>query len=114
MNDTVTYIILIAILIIALMVAPQLRMRTAIPRIIRAFIKAKAIDANSAKSFDELDLRDTPTTPSLLGGGDTTQKAKQILIDAKIIQSTSDSKWFISENNLAYSKWGEKPKGDKS
>jgi len=111
MNETTTTIILLAIVLIALFVIPQLRVRSAISSVIRTFKQANAIDENSAKTPQELGLKmdvPAPSTFGGLGGGDPKQTALKELRDANIIQSTSDGRLFLSEARLAASKWGSK------
>lgn len=115
MNDTISYIVLFIVIIVAFVVAPQFRMRRAISRVISGFRQAGAIDVGSAKTLDELGLRRMFTaTPSLLGGGDPFQTALQTLKDARIVQSTADGKLYLSESNLASSKWRDRPRDDSS
>ena len=111
MDETTTTIILLAIVLIALFLVPQLRVRSAISSIIRIFRQANAINESNAKTLDELGLKITVSAPSSFGGltgGDPKQTALKELQDAHIVQSTPDGKLFLSEANLANSRWGKK------
>lgn len=110
MNETTGYIVIIVVLIVGFLIAPQLRLRAAIPRVIRAFRQAQALDSASAKTLDELGLRGTVRSPSFFGASDPIQTVLNTLRDAGIIQGTSEGRWFLSESRLAASKWKDAPK----
>jgi hypothetical protein len=108
MTDVTSTIIVLVLLIVVAVVVPPLRLRRAIPAILHLFRQGKATDENSARTLDELGLKLKTGPATILGGGDTRQAALEILKDAKIIQSAADSKWYLSESDLAASKWSGK------
>ena len=104
MSDTTLTIIIGILLLFVVFVLPEIRLRRNIPSLIRIFREAKAVDVKNAKTMEELRLEPPSMTRSLLGGVPM-QNALLVLKKAKIIQSTEDGKMYISEQDLASSKW---------
>jgi hypothetical protein len=108
MNDITLGIIMGILLLFVVFILPEIRLRRNIPYLIRIFREAKADVAKNAKTVEELGLKPLSITHSLFGGGIPVQNALQVLKQAKIIQSTEDGKMYLSEENLASSKWHDK------
>ena len=105
MNDTPSIIIMGILFIFVLFVLPQIRLRLDIPSLIRTFREAKAVGVKNAKTIEELKLEPPTGIRSFIRGSDHMQNAVQVLMKANIIQTTEDGKMYISEQDLASSKW---------
>jgi hypothetical protein len=107
MNETASIFILIAVFILLMLGLPQLLTRRAVSSVIQIFRQHNALSIESAKTTDELGLKTKTITQSLLGPAlrDYKPTALQMLISAHIIQATEDGKLYLSEKNLASSRW---------
>ena len=105
MGDT-TFIALLAVIFILLMVVvPPLLVRRAIPSVIRLFRQHNAVGSRNAKAIHELGLKPRTMIERMLKGVDYRPAALQLLIKAGVIQITEDGKLYLSEENLASTKW---------
>ncbi len=99
--------ILAALLILITFVFPIFGARRAIPKVIQIFRQSNAIGKRNAKPMDELIPR--PTKRNLIkmmyAPRDYRLPALITLLKLNIVQKTQDGKLFLSEKDLATSKW---------
>lgn len=99
--------ILALILILLTFVFPILGARKAIPKVIQIFRQANAVGKRNAKQMEELIPR--PTKRNLIkmmyAPRDYRLSALISLMKHNIVQKTEDGKLFLSEKDLAASKW---------
>jgi hypothetical protein len=105
MSDTTMILILVALLVFVMFVLPQLRLRTAIPSVIRLFRQSKAVGIENAKTIEELGLKPKSMGQAIIRGQDYRMTALEVLKKAEVIQSTEDGKLYLSEEKLSNSKW---------
>ena len=105
MSDAVTIILLIAILLLAAGVLPQLLLDRAIRSVIRIFRHHNAIGIGNAKTVSELGLSPQPFFARMWKTRDYKPRALQLLRNASIVQTTEEGKLYLSAEDLATSKW---------
>jgi len=105
MSDTTIIVILAVLLLLAMFVLPQLRLRMAIPSVIRLFRQSNAVGIKNAKTVEELGLKPKNVAQAVFSGRDYKITALQVLRNANVIQSTEDGKLYLSEENLSNSRW---------
>ena len=105
MSDVAIIVILAVIALLALLVLPDLLTRRAIPSVLRTFREHSATGISSAKTMDELGLSSRTMIERLTKPRDYRLRALQFLIRVNIIQVTEDGKLYLSEDNLAATKW---------
>jgi hypothetical protein len=105
MNETTTLIILTALILIIIFVLPQIMLRRAVSSVIRTFRQSKAVGAQNAKTIDELGLRPKSMMQAIFRGTQYKTTALLVLRNASVIESTEDSKLYLSEENLSRSRW---------
>jgi hypothetical protein len=105
MSDTNTILILVAVLLFVMFILPQLRLRIAIPSVIRLFRQGNAVGINNAKTIEELGLKPKNMAQAVFRGQDYKMTALQVLRKAEVIQSTEDGKLYLSEKDLSNSRW---------
>jgi len=105
MSDTTIIVILAVLLLLAMFVLPQLRLRMAIPSVIRLFRQSNAVGIENAKTIEELGLKPKSIAQAVFSGRDYKITALQVLRNANVIQSTEDGKLYLSEENLSNSRW---------
>lgn len=108
MNDTILIIVLGILIIFVWFVLPQIRLRQDIPSLISIFREARAVGIENAKTIEQLRLEPPVGVRSFIRGSFHMQDALEALKKANIIQSTKDGRMFLSEENLALSKWSRK------
>ena len=105
MSNTAILILFVVLLLFVMFILPQLRLRKAIPSVIRLFRERNAVGVNNAKTIDELGLKPLTLTQAILRGRDYRLTALQVLRNANVIQSTEGGKLYLSEENLSTSRW---------
>jgi hypothetical protein len=80
-------------------------LRLAISSVIRTLRQRKAVDAQNARTIDELGLRPKSMMQAIFRGAQYKTTALLVLRNASIIESTEDGKLYLSEENLSSSKW---------
>ena len=93
-------IVIIVLVLLALFVVPQWRLKRAIPQVIRIFREYNAIGSKNAKTLDELGLRPKGMTGQMFRARDYKQYAVSALMKAEIIQMTEDGRLYLSEDRL--------------
>jgi hypothetical protein len=105
MSDTTTLIILTALMLIIIFVLPQILLRNAVSSVIRNFRRSKAVNAQNAKTIDELGLRPKSMMQAIFRGAQYKTTALLVLKNAGVIEATEDGKLYLSEKNLSRSKY---------
>jgi hypothetical protein len=105
MSDTTSIVILVVVLLFVMFVLPQLRLRIAIPSVIRLFRQSNAVGIENAKTIEELGLKPKSMARAVFSGQDYKMTALQVLRKAEVIQSTEDGKLYLSEKGLSNSRW---------
>jgi hypothetical protein len=105
MSDTTIILILVVLLLFVMFVLPQLRLRMAVPSVIRLFRQSKAVGIENAKTIEELGLKPKSMGQAIIRGQDYKMTALAVLKKAEVIQSTEDGKLYLSEEKLSNSKW---------
>jgi hypothetical protein len=80
-------------------------LRNAISSVLRIFRKNKAVDAQNAKTIDELGLRPKSLAQSVFRGTQYKTTALIVLKNAGVIETTQDGKLYLSEDNLSRSRY---------
>lgn len=104
-SDTVFLVLLVILVMLGLTVVPQLFMRRAIPSVIKIFRQQNAIGIKNAKTIDELGLKSQNIMDKMWKWRNYKPDALKILISVNIVQMSEDGKLYLSEENLAASKW---------
>jgi hypothetical protein len=104
-SDTTTLILLTALILVILFVLPQIMLRRAISSVIRTFRQSKAVDAQNARTIDELGLRPKSMIQAIFRGAQYKTTALMVLRNATVIEHTEDGKLYLSEENLSNSRW---------
>lgn len=105
MSETTTLILLTAVILILIFVLPQILLRRAISSVIRTFRQSEAVDAQNAKTIDELGLRPKSMMQAIFRGAQYKTTALLVLSNATVIERTEDGKLYLSEENLSHSRW---------
>jgi hypothetical protein len=105
MSDTTVIVILVVVLLFVMFVLPQLRLRIAIPSVIRLFRQSNAVGIKNAKTIEELGLKPKSMAQAVFSGQSYKMTALQVLRKAEVIQSTEDGKLYLSEKDLSNSRW---------
>jgi hypothetical protein len=103
----VVLVILWAIFVVVMVVLPRRNARRAIPTVIRIFRERNAVGRDNAKAIDELGVKPPKkgVIRMIFAPRYYTIDAIGSLIKANIVQKTEDGKLYLSEENLAASKW---------
>lgn len=107
MDDTLVLLALIILAVVIMFVLPQFSLRRAITAVIQIFRQQNAVGAKNAKTPETLGFQPRTFTQSLFRGRNYKFDALQILRSANIIQTTEDGKLYLSEEDLAASKFSK-------
>jgi len=105
MTNAIAIIVLVILFIIIVFVIPTLLFVRNVPKVIRIFRFHNAVGARNARTIDELGLRPKPMLQRLFSRRDYKPQALQSLIRANVIQVTDKGELYLSEENLAESRW---------
>jgi hypothetical protein len=105
MSDSTVLILLTVLVLVVVFVLPQILLRNAISSVLRIFRKNKAVDAQNAKTIDELGLRPKSLAQSVFRGTQYKTTALIVLKNAGVIETTQDGKLYLSEDNLSRSRY---------
>ena len=97
--------ILIIILLVVMFVLPQFMIARSVPKVIKIFRNYNALGAQNAKFIDELGLQQRGLIERMWRTRDYKPRALQLLIHFNIVQMTDDGKIYLSEPELAKTKW---------
>ncbi len=100
MDSVILIVLFVVLVVLALFVIPQWRLKRVIPKVIRIFREHSAIGIKNAKTIDELGLRTQGMLGQMLRGRDYKQYALSALMKAEIIQITGDGRLYLSEEKL--------------
>lgn len=105
MNDWVIIAILIIVFLLVMFILPQLMIARSAPKVIKIFRKYNAVGIKNAKFVDELGLQQKGMIDRMMRPRDYKPRALQFLIQVNVIQMTDDGKVYLSEENLAKTRW---------
>jgi len=107
MANLVFILVLVVIFVLVTFVFPKRGVRRAIPAVIGTFRQLNAVGSGNAKAIDELGLKPPKKSviKALLSPRDYRLEALVSLVKTSVIQKTEDGKLYLSEENLAVSKW---------
>ncbi len=95
-------------LVLGLYVIPRFRMQRAEKQVIHIFQDYQVISADTAKTIDELGLTPPNLLQRMFRRRDFKPYALQGLMQAEIIKVTEDNRLYLSEEDLASSKFYNK------
>jgi len=104
-NESTILILLTVLVLVVIFVLPQILLRNAISSVLRVFRKNKAVDTQSAQTIDELGLRPKSMAQAIFRGTQYKTTALMVLRNAGVIETTEDGKLYVSEDNLAHSRY---------
>ncbi|MDF1594155.1 MAG: hypothetical protein P1P89_21815 [Desulfobacterales bacterium] len=96
-----TVLILIGLFVVLLLVLPTAINRHAVLKVISIFREHSALCSDSAKTIDELGLRQSGFGKRLVSFRDYKPQALRGLIQADIVQVTAEDKLFLAEDKIA-------------
>ena len=103
MNSILIIVLIGVLLLVAMFIIPQWRLRRAIRQVIRILREHNATGIKNARTVDELGLRPRRMMEGMFKGRDYKQYAVSALMKAEIIQTTEDGKLYLSEDKLVAS-----------
>lgn len=107
--NTVLFVVLVVVIgLAAIFFIPQLLIRRALGQVIRNFRRQNATNPHAAKTQEELKLAPKSYLMRMMSTRDYKPQAMDLLINAKIIMTTEDGKYYLSEQSLAESPIGRK------
>ena len=107
MNGTIAITLVIVLLMGITIILPRLLIKRSGKYVIQIFRANNAITISNAKTPEELGLKSKTITQKLLRPRDYKTYALQMLVNANVIKTTNDGKLFLSEEQLASSKWSQ-------
>ena len=100
MNNIVLIVLVVILMLVAMFIIPQWRMRRAVKQVIRIFREQGAIDAKSARTVIELGLKSRNMMEGMFKGRDYRKYALDALRRGEIIQVADNGKLYLSEDRL--------------
>jgi hypothetical protein len=88
-------------------IIPRWRLKRAIRQVIDIFRKHNAVSAGNAKTIDELGLRPRGLMERMLRTRDYKPYALTALMNAGVVKTTEDGKFYLSEEKLMTSSLGK-------
>lgn len=108
MNDALWLVLLLVVAGAVMFLAPWLRLKVTIPKVVRLFRNRNATDARNAKTSEELGIKPPSALEGILTRRDYRRYALRALVQAQIVQTTEDGKMYLSEEKLSASKLGSR------
>ena len=105
MNEVLYFILLGIAFLLVMIFVPQLMMKRAIPKVIQAFRQDNAVGAKNARTLEELGLQPKGLLQTAGRLRDYKPRALQFLIGINVIQMTEEGKFYISEEDIALTRW---------
>ena len=105
MSDWAIIAVLIIVFLVAMFVLPQLLIARAIPKVIKIFRKNYAVGVKNAKTVEELKLQPKGLVDRMMRPRDYKPRALQFLMHINVVQMTDDGRVYLSEENLARTRW---------
>ena len=100
MSSVILIVLIIVLMLAALFILPQWRLRRAIRQVIRILREHNAVGIKNARTIDELGLRPRRMLEGMFKGRDYKKYALSALMKAEIIQITEDGRLYLSEDKL--------------
>lgn len=107
MNGTAIIVILIIIGLAAIFFVPYILTRRAVRQVVNAFRNQNATDSQTAKTLAELRLQQKGMLQRQMTTRDYKPTALNLLVEAKVVLTTEDGKYYLSEAALASSRLGK-------
>lgn len=105
--DWAIIIILIIIFLAVMFILPQFMIARAVPKVIKVFRKYNAVGTKNAKFVDELGLQQRGFIERMWRPRDYKPRALQLLMHINVVQLTDEGKIYISEPDLAKTRWND-------
>lgn len=105
MSDWLFIVLMVLLFIVVVLFLPQWLIMRNVPKVIRIFRQQNAVGEKNAKTVEELGLQSKSMFQRMLSRRDYKPQALQFLIRATVIEITEDGKLYLSEENLARTKW---------
>ena len=105
MNETIFLILLGIAFLLVMLFVPQLMMKRSIPKVIQAFRQSNAVGAKNARTLEEVGLQPKGLLQTAGRLRDYKPRALQFLIGINVIQLTEEGKFYISEEDIALTRW---------
>lgn len=105
MSDALFIVLMVVLFILVVLVLPQVFIMRTVPKVIRIFREHNAVGIKNAKTLDELGLQPKALFERMLKMRDYKPRTLQFLIRTTVIEMTEDGKVYLSEENLAATKW---------
>lgn len=100
MNNIVLIVLVVVLMLVAMFIIPQWRLRRAISQVIQIFREQGAIDAKSARTVIDLGLKSRNMMEGMFKGRDYKKYALDALRRGEIIQEVDNGKMYLSEDRL--------------
>lgn len=100
MSETLYIIIIIALLLLAIIVLPNVLTKRAMRLVIKTFRDNNALSNRTAKSIKQLKLEPRSFLMNMIMPRDYKQRAMQYLMKANIIRTTDDGRVYLSQETL--------------
>ena len=100
MGNVLLMLLLSGAVIVALLVIPSLMTRRAVFKVINIFCQSGALDAEHARTQDELGLTPPAFFDRLTRTRDYKPQALRLLKGANILHTTTDGKLYLSQKEL--------------
>ena len=100
MNDILIIVGMVILVLVALFIIPQWRLKRTIPKVIQTFREEGALDMKHAKTPDELGFKPRGMLQQIIYGRDYKKYALTYLMNAGIVLQTEDDKLYLSEQGL--------------
>ena len=101
MNNMLVILALAVLAVCALFVIPVLMTRWAAHRVIKIFCRYNALNANNARTAEELGLAPLGFMDRLMKPRDYKPQALRFLKESGVVQSTPDGRLYLSETKAA-------------
>jgi hypothetical protein len=104
--DWAFIVLLILIFLLTVFVIQPLIIARHCPKVIKIFRDHSAVGEKNAKFIDELGLQQRGFVERMWRGRDYKPRALQLLMQINVIRVTDEGKIYLSEPDLAKTKWG--------
>ncbi len=101
MNDTAVLVLAVLLALAGIFVIPQFMVKRAMTAVIRILRQAGATTPGGAKTDRELGLEPRTFVQRMFRGRDYKPVALKALVDAKIVLTTPDGRFYLVEEKLA-------------
>ena len=105
MSDVLFIVLMVLLFIVVVLFLPQWLMMRNVPKVIRIFRQNNAVGGKNAKTIEELGLLPKSMFQRMFSRRDYKPQALQLLIRTTVVEMTEEGKVYLSEENLARTKW---------